>query len=576
MFRSRPGPAFALTLLLPAALALSWAWIEHGGPLARAEANERASAERCRAAAAEFLNEHLASAAAAATCPLRLDDQRRVVGPFARALPTAPPPQPGLAECAAAARFAAGDAAAAREFFAHAANDGTLTPEGTLAYADLLAHDDLAAARRVLDAARARHATAFCGPLPFALLAALGEARWSIPPARRAELLAQAIGSARDVLPAALPPAIAALRETIAESADDPRLDELRAAAATASSYAATSAPAAPTPGPFDSMLVPLPDARLAVVPAPAVATARQHAALRAAAMYPEFRVDAAAFATTAAAPPTSALLAATARSCLGLALATFVLGNLLLWRLTRRELQLLRLRGDFIDIVSHELRTPLTALSLKAEMLAHGDVPEDRVADYVHALHGDVRRLTDQVERILDFGRLERGAPLRRVRTPARTVLARGLREGRPALRLVRQHLDVCAARVLPALDADVDVLGRALRNLLENAAKYAPPGSTIAVRAFADGRDLVVEVADTGPGVPAAERAAVFQPFVRASTASAAIPGSGLGLALVAAAAKAHGGRVEVADRPGGGAVFTLSLPIADAGARAGEAAS
>src|SRR5690606_13541798 len=101
-------------------------------------------------------------------------------------------------------------------------------------------------------------------------------------------------------------------------------------------------------------------------------------------------------------ATPTSTLLTIAARTSLVLALTTLVLGNLLLLRLTRRESQLVRLRSDFVDVVSHELRTPLAALSLKAEMLASGDVPIERRPHYLHGLHHDVQRLTDQVERIL------------------------------------------------------------------------------------------------------------------------------------------------------------------------------
>jgi signal transduction histidine kinase len=224
------------------------------------------------------------------------------------------------------------------------------------------------------------------------------------------------------------------------------------------------------------------------------------------------------------------------------------------------------RLRADFVDVVSHELRTPLAALSLKAEMLASGDVPPERRAHYLSALHHDVQRLGDQVERILAFGRLQQGARLRTEPLPARALLARGLRAGKPSLRLVNQQLEVEAPRDLPTLHCDIDVLTRALRNLLENAAKYAPPGSTVAVRAFATAREFTVEVHDRGPGVPATERASIFQPFVRGSAAGPDTAGSGLGLALVAAAMQSHGGRVDVRARDGGGSTFTLHLPIAN----------
>jgi signal transduction histidine kinase len=248
----------------------------------------------------------------------------------------------------------------------------------------------------------------------------------------------------------------------------------------------------------------------------------------------------------------------------LALALATLVLGNLLLWRLTRRELALARLRRDFVDLVSHELRTPLAALSLRAEMLANGDVPPARLPHYLRTLHGDVRRLDEQVQQILDFARLEKGAPLRSAPLPGRALLAHAVRAGRPALRLVGQKLDLQVPRALPAVAGDLEVLTRALRNLLENAAKYAPAGSTVTMRAQATARELSVEVADQGPGVPAAERRTIFEPFVRGRTAPEGPPGSGLGLALVAAAARAHHGTIAVHERPGGGAVFTLTLPV------------
>jgi two-component system, OmpR family, sensor histidine kinase KdpD len=197
--------------------------------------------------------------------------------------------------------------------------------------------------------------------------------------------------------------------------------------------------------------------------------------------------------------------------------------------------------------------------------MLAAGDVPESRRAHYSQALHADAVRLSEQVERILDFGRLQHGGNVRRDPVAGRTVLAHGLRQGRPALRLVGQRLAVEAPRSLPPIVGDLDVLARALRNLLENAAKYAPAGSTVSVKAFAEADDLVIEVADQGPGIPAMERRIVFDPFRRGSNAGAGVAGSGLGLALVAAAAEHHGGRIVVHDRPGGGAVFRLALPIA-----------
>jgi signal transduction histidine kinase len=579
---ARLGPLFALTLALPALFTAAWAWLVPGGVVERARAGERRAAELALATAAQALDGELLDAARRLDVVLELDAQRHVVAPFAPA-PPADPAAIGVAEQAAGARLAAGDRDGALPFLAHAHARGELSPEGALRYAMLLAPTDAAAAQRVRADALARHGTTHLGGVPFPLLAALD------PPDPAA------LAAAAPRVPAE---AFAAVARELAPHLPAPQLDALRAAAATALRHRDEAAPTAAAPGPDGCVLVPLDERGVAAVPAAVVAAARERAfaaartehpavALRDAANAPATsttdaarstlanadgavaRLDVPALGTTwgahDAGTPPSALLALAARGCLVLALATLVAGNLLLWRSTRRELALVRLRADFVDVVSHELRTPLAALSLKAEMLAHGDVPAARTSHYLAALHADVRRLADQVERILDFGRLEKGRAVRRERLPARAVLARGVREGRPALRLVGQHLELDAPRALPELLGDADVLGRALRNLLENAAKYAPAGSTVAVRAFAERGEVVIEVADRGPGVPVTERGRIFQPFVRGSAAPTAIAGSGLGLALVAAAARVHRGHVDVRARDGGGAVFTLRLPAA-----------
>jgi signal transduction histidine kinase len=570
---------FALTLALPAAGTAAWAWLAHGGPIANALANERATADQALAFAARTLHERLRDAAAttAVQLPLRSD---RTLQPAPTSPATTPTPV-GIAEQAAGARAHRGDPTAALPFYRHAAARGELSPAGWLAFANTLAATDPAAARATLREARNHHPDARCGGLPLPWLADLRELAWTPADPDRTELRQRLVVGLASVPVAAFAAAHASLVAALPELATDERILAWQAASTlqlepTTPSTVWTDAP---TAGPFGSMLQPLAD-HLAVLPAPRVGIVRDAAIAATTATFPAVRIESTdapggapalplpALGTTwiavPAGTPNSALLTMAARATLGLAALAFVLGNLLLWRLTRRELQLARLRTEFVDVVSHELRTPLTALSLKAEMLAAGDVPPARTAHYLRGLHADVRRLADQVERILDFGRLQRSPLPHKQPVPARTLLARGLRSGRQALRLVRQQLAVQAPRELPNVTADVDVLGRALRNLLENAAKYAPPGSTVAVRAFATNGELVVEVADQGPGVPAAERRSIFQPFVRGSTAGPDTPGSGLGLALVAAAARTHDGRIDVANRPGGGAVFTLRLPI------------
>ncbi|MCU0865518.1 MAG: HAMP domain-containing histidine kinase [Planctomycetes bacterium] len=582
---ARTGLWFALTLALPAAFAGAWVWLVPGGVIDRMAASERRTADQALATALQRLDHELAVAAAQQPVPLQLDDSRRVRGPFP--LPRSTDdgwPTASVAEQNATARAQQGDPRGALPWFEHARQRGDLTPYGWLHYGNALAAHDPAAALALLPDARRHCATVPCWPYPFAVLAWLAEARWTRAAGQPVLVAETWLPQLATLVPAALVPEL--LRAFVRE-AGDPALDAtllpLHETAATAEALLARDGPAptAPAPGPLpDTVLWPLDAGTLVVVPR-ALVIARRDDILRSATdAAPGWRLATAGAADDGdpslvvpslgsrwiarpTALPGSELLARAARTSLGLAALSLVLGNLLLWRLNRREAQLVKLRSDFVDVVSHELRTPLAALSLKAEMLARGDVPDTRRAHYLQGLHHDVRRLADQVERILDFGRLQHGAPLRPTHIAPRTLLARALRDVRPALRQVRQRLAVEAPRTLPALFGDVEVLGRALRNLLENATKYAPAGSAVGVRAHATGDRLVVEISDEGPGVPPDERDRIFQPFVRGRGAGADTAGSGLGLALVAAAVLRHGGEVAVHDRRGGGSVFTMSLP-------------
>jgi len=115
-----------------------------------------------------------------------------------------------------------------------------------------------------------------------------------------------------------------------------------------------------------------------------------------------------------------------------------------------------------------------------------------------------------------------------------------------------------------LPKIQGDPDLLLLAVYNLLENALKFSKSGDTIELRAFEDGPEIIIEVADTGPGIPKEEQPHVWEELYRGE-ATQNVPGSGLGLALVRAIAERHSGRVSLRSRLGQGTVFALHLPIA-----------
>jgi signal transduction histidine kinase len=227
-----------------------------------------------------------------------------------------------------------------------------------------------------------------------------------------------------------------------------------------------------------------------------------------------------------------------------------------------RREQELVRLRQDFTSSVSHELRTPLTQILLFGETLELGRAGgEDARREAVSVIVQEARRLAHLVENVLHLSRAERR--MVRVR-PAPTPLAPLLREiierfaplgGADAVR-IRAELDESLLALV-----DADALHQMVINLLDNAIKYGGRGP-VTLRAGLGDRRARIEVEDTGPGIPAAERLRVWEPFVRLRP-DATVPGSGIGLAVVRELVAAHGGTCRVEPAPNGGARFVLELP-------------
>jgi two-component system sensor histidine kinase MprB len=227
--------------------------------------------------------------------------------------------------------------------------------------------------------------------------------------------------------------------------------------------------------------------------------------------------------------------------------------------------------RGELADSVaaqrqlvadaSHELRTPVTSLRTNIEVLLAGGA---RDAEERRRLLEDVREqseeLTTLINDVIELARGDQplGAAVEDVRLDE--IAAEAVERARRHNPGVRFELDAAPVVVAGAGDR----LGRAVGNLLENAAGHSAPGGVVAVRVD----EGVLEVRDHGPGVPDEDKPHVFDRFYRGAS-SRSRPGSGLGLAIVRQAAQAHGGSVEVDDAPGGGALFRLRLPSARAGA-------
>jgi len=241
--------------------------------------------------------------------------------------------------------------------------------------------------------------------------------------------------------------------------------------------------------------------------------------------------------------------------------------GLLLVYSNVRRELHLSRLKSDFVANVSHELKTPLALIRLFAETLELGRVPsEDKAHQYYAVISRESQRLTQLINNILDFSRIEAGRKEYRF---APTDVGRIVSEVLDAYRFqIEQQgfaLDVHVADDLPEVMADKEALAQALLNLVNNAIKYSRDERYLRLDVRRDGDRVLVAVTDRGIGVAKGEQKKIFEKFYRAEDSLVhETKGSGLGLALVQHIMQAHGGAVEVESAPGKGSTFTLVLPV------------
>jgi two-component system, OmpR family, sensor histidine kinase KdpD len=223
------------------------------------------------------------------------------------------------------------------------------------------------------------------------------------------------------------------------------------------------------------------------------------------------------------------------------------------------------RLRNSLLSAISHDLRTPLTGLIGSAETLvAKRDWPADERGQIL-SIRDTARRLVDLVTNLLDMARLQSGrVSLRRDWCAIEEVVGTALRQlSEP---LAGNVLRTALAANLPLCEFDPVLIERVLVNLLDNAVRHTPPGTSITVRAESVGGALQVMVEDNGPGLPAGAEERLFAKFERGQNESAQ-PGAGLGLAICRAIVQAHGGRIHAEQVPEGGARFVFSLPLGQA---------
>jgi two-component system sensor histidine kinase KdpD len=234
------------------------------------------------------------------------------------------------------------------------------------------------------------------------------------------------------------------------------------------------------------------------------------------------------------------------------------------------------RLRGALLSSVSHDLRTPLVSIIGAATTLIERSeaVSSDDRRQLAETIQQEGQRLNRYVQNLLDMTRISYGAlQLNKQWLEPRELVGSAVRQLRREL--TDFHVTNDVSLLLPALKGDPVLLEQAFVNVLDNAAKYAPPGSAIAVSAERVDDAIMFAVDDEGPGIPAAERERVFDLFYRVGKGDRQGKGTGLGLAISRGILEAHGGTISASPgRNGSGTRISIRLPLSDSGSSAKKA--
>jgi two-component system sensor histidine kinase KdpD len=234
-------------------------------------------------------------------------------------------------------------------------------------------------------------------------------------------------------------------------------------------------------------------------------------------------------------------------------------------------ESELLRrtdeLKTALLRAVSHDLRTPLASIMASAGSLRQEDVEWSRSErrEFAETIEHEAERLNRIIGNLLDLSRMETGSLQPKKGWYDVASLVDDV-VGRLRTTCAEHVVKVEVEPDLPPVPLDYIEIDQVLSNLLENAVKYTPPGTQIEVGAHRQDGEVVIEVADNGPGIPRASLPRLFDPFYRAEQRGQQVAGTGLGLAVARGIIEAHGGRIWAENRRAGGARFTFALPLMD----------
>ena len=243
------------------------------------------------------------------------------------------------------------------------------------------------------------------------------------------------------------------------------------------------------------------------------------------------------------------------------------IFGLFLAIRTVTRELELAKMKSDFVSTISHEFKSPLTSIRQLSEMLQAGRVPsEERRQEYYDILLEQSERLSLLTDNVLNFAKMEEGKKEYDFElTDVGLLLKEIVATIQDRVRHDGYEIQTDIQESLTPVMADSDALSQAINNLLDNAIKYSGKIKKVVVQAYTEGGNLAIAVKDFGVGIKKEKLEKIFDRFYRGGEElTRSVRGSGLGLTLVKKIVEAHSGTVQVKSQPGKGSTFTISLPL------------
>ena len=221
-------------------------------------------------------------------------------------------------------------------------------------------------------------------------------------------------------------------------------------------------------------------------------------------------------------------------------------------------------LKSATLDALAHEFKTPLTVVKAAVSSLRDDPAALGVNRELIEIADEETDRLTEMVTEAIQVARIEAGRiELRKSAVDLEDLVRHSV--AMLAGKLKSRSLTIHALADLPPVYADAELIRMVIRQLIDNATKYSPQDTPIAIRLERRKETLVVAVADSGPGIPETERISVFEKFYRGRAVREQIPGTGMGLAIAKEVVCAHGGEIRVEGRAGGGSEFIFCLPVA-----------